>query len=247
MGRDAVERHPIFWLAVLIVIGASPAAATPQDRDTGVRGAGDGKNALVVTEAREAAALAFVKKNQPELAQLLVYLKQKAPHQYERAVRELFRTSERLAQVRERDSGRYDLELRTWKTQSLVTLLVARWKMRPNERLRRELEKTIDEQFSLLREQLVSDRQRVIQRLKRLDAQIQKLDQARVEEVKRRFKKLTTARRPGSAKTPKEPATNKNLLGGPAERGPRSKSRTPDSQPKKTGSQEKGPGTSKGL
>src|SRR6478736_3014044 len=66
--------------------------------------AGKGKPALAVTPEREAAAMAFVKQHHPELADLLTMLKAGNQKEYEKAVRELYRTSERLAQIQERDS-----------------------------------------------------------------------------------------------------------------------------------------------
>src|SRR5687767_13810045 len=54
-----------------------------------------------ITPEREAAVMTFVKHHHAELAELLIHLKENAPKEYERAVRDLFRTSERLAQVQE--------------------------------------------------------------------------------------------------------------------------------------------------
>ena len=79
-----------------------------------------------VTPEREAAVMTFVKQHHAELAELLVQLKASNSKEYEQAIRELFRTSERLAQIQERDMPQYELELKHWQVQSRVQLLSAR-------------------------------------------------------------------------------------------------------------------------
>jgi hypothetical protein len=54
----------------------------------------------VFTEEREAAVLTFVRKNRPELLAMLEGLKLRRPADYQRAVSDLFRTSEMLTTVR---------------------------------------------------------------------------------------------------------------------------------------------------
>jgi hypothetical protein len=77
------------------------------------------------TEEREAAALFFVKKNAPEIAPLLEQLKKDSELQYQREVREIFQVTEYLAELQD-DPRRHDLELKIWKTENKVYLLVAR-------------------------------------------------------------------------------------------------------------------------
>src|SRR6185436_5664149 len=58
---------------------------------------GKPKNQVTITPEREAAAVTFVKLHHPDLAELLGHLKQSNPREYQRAIRDLFRTSENLA------------------------------------------------------------------------------------------------------------------------------------------------------
>ncbi len=88
-----------------------------------------------------AAALAFVQQQQPELARLLDYLRKNQPRQYQRAVRELSRTAERLSQTRDRDPRRYELELQAWKARSRIDLLAAKWQVKPDDELRERCER----------------------------------------------------------------------------------------------------------
>jgi hypothetical protein len=77
------------------------------------------------TEEREAAALFFVKKNAPEIAPLLEQLKKDSEVQYQREIREIFQVTEYLAELQD-DPRRHDLELKIWKTENKVYLLVAK-------------------------------------------------------------------------------------------------------------------------
>jgi hypothetical protein len=77
------------------------------------------------TEEREAAALFFVKKNAPEIAPLLDQLKKDSEVQYQREIREIFQVTEYLAELQD-DPRRHDLELKIWKTENKVYLLVAK-------------------------------------------------------------------------------------------------------------------------
>src|SRR5206468_2527102 len=57
------------------------------------------KPAIAVTPEREAAAITFVQRNHAELADLLASLKASQPQEYERAIRDIYRTTERLKAV----------------------------------------------------------------------------------------------------------------------------------------------------
>jgi hypothetical protein len=77
------------------------------------------------TEEREAAALFFVKRNAPDIAPLLEQLKKNNDVQYQREIREIFQVTEYLAELQD-DPRRHDLELKIWKTENKVYLLVAK-------------------------------------------------------------------------------------------------------------------------
>src|SRR5262245_11962874 len=106
------------------------------------RGSGGAKAkaaaAITVTPESEAAVMTFIDRNHPELADLLTHLKDNQPEAYEQAVKELFRTTARLAQIKERDSAQYELEVRVWKAQSRVQLLSAKMKMAVTDEITKE-------------------------------------------------------------------------------------------------------------
>ncbi len=153
-----------------------------------------------VTPEREAAAMTFVQQHHPELAALLVYLKDNRSSEYQKAVRDLFRISERLATTQERDFERYQLELDLWKSQSRSQLLAARLKMGDNPALREQLRASLGEQVDLQRAILQRDRDRLADRLEKLDEQIERLGSDRQQQIEKQLLWLTQDLKSGSNK-----------------------------------------------
>ena len=149
------------------------------------------KTAADITPAREAAAHTFVKQHHPELSDLLTLLQEQNPKEYDRAIRELFRESERLANLRERDEERYELELRVWKINSRVRLAAARITMGETPELRRDLRDLLLEQIDARRAALVNERDKTAERLEKLDKQIQQMDRQRELMAERALRALT--------------------------------------------------------
>lgn len=77
------------------------------------------------TEAREAAALHFVKKHLPEMLSVLDQLKKSNQQQYEREIRFIFEITEILADL-EDNAPRHNLELRIWIAENKAQLLLAK-------------------------------------------------------------------------------------------------------------------------
>lgn len=139
------------------------------------------------TPAREAAALTFVRTHHPELAALLEQLKLNNFSDYQAAIRDLFRTSERLAHAQEHRPERYELELQEWKLSSRIQLLAARLTMGKSQAVEDELRSLLSEHSAVRLELLTIERSRVTGRLAELDA---KIEAARSESVDARLEKL---------------------------------------------------------
>ena len=77
--------------------------------------------------AREQRVLAFVEKNQPELAQLLSHLAKRKPEEYAEALAELDRKVLSLEAEKSKDERLHAAGLRAWQARTQVDLLVARW------------------------------------------------------------------------------------------------------------------------
>ena len=116
--RDVRRRFNSFTIALLagallvwLTAGVVIAQEKPRDKKADKAAAGNKlpenkKTPGGMNVAREAAALAFVHEHHPELESLLASLKERQPKQYEAAIRDLFRHSERLAGYQEKDAAR---------------------------------------------------------------------------------------------------------------------------------------------
>src|SRR6266700_2080015 len=122
-----------------------------------------------LTPEREAAAITFVRQHHAELVDLLNQLKETKPAEYQTAIRELFQTSERLAQLREQDPQRYDLELDAWKTKSRIQLLAARSTMSGDKSFEDQLHAALAQQADIRLRLMKLERDRVAERLQKLD------------------------------------------------------------------------------
>lgn len=164
------------------------------------------------TPEREAAALTFVRANHPELAGLLERLKDRRPHDYEKAVRDLFRVSERLALSREMFPVRYELELKQWKLTSRIQVLSARISMKRTPEQEQELKRLLAEQLEVRRELLdfnleqAANRTQMLQRdLDDLDARKQEILDSKFEKAIKQADQRKAAGKPvGTAKKPPE-------------------------------------------
>lgn len=87
------------------------------------------KSPIEITVEQEAAAVSLVQQHHKDLFELLIHLKEGLPEEYNRAIRDLSRANERLAQFEKRDPERYRIELGLWQAQSRRQLLTARLQM----------------------------------------------------------------------------------------------------------------------
>lgn len=150
---------------------------------------GGGKNQEMTPE-REQAALDFVAEHHPKLAKLISPLKLSNPREYQRALKELFRTSERLATIRTKDPARHELELDAWKLQSHVRLLAARMTMEDDpeieQELRAMLKKKAENQLKLLQ----NEREALQARLKQIESQIERSSKSQDAAVQQEYDRL---------------------------------------------------------
>jgi hypothetical protein len=149
-----------------------------------------------LTPAREAAAMTFVRQHHAELIDLLLYLKKQKPAAYDQAVLDLFRASERLAQQREQNYERYELDLAIWKTESRIELLSARLKMAgrdspEGESLIAQLRKLLEEGHDLRAQRLELARQNLSERVEKLDRQLESMAATREQAIDRELQRLS--------------------------------------------------------
>ena len=167
------------------------------------------KKPMAITPEREAAVRTFIERNHPELAGLLTHLKENQPKEYERAVRELHRVTERLAGVQERDPLQYELEVRLWTAQSQVQLLAARLKMGQTDELKDQLREAIGQQADAKVELLKHERSRVTERLSKIDRDIARFENERDQVIEKQLEVLTRASQNKPARSGAKASANK--------------------------------------
>jgi hypothetical protein len=163
---------------------------------------------MVVTPEREAAVLTFVRLNHPELETLLVHLKDARPKEYEKAIRELYRVSERLALVQDKDAPRYELELRAWKIQSRLQLLSAKMQMGSTDDLKQQIKEALAEQHQVKAAILARQRQKLKDETKKVEDDLTRLEEQKKSLLEKQYESLTrpaatTTADPVSTKTDK--------------------------------------------
>lgn len=176
-----------------------PASNKPEKRSEPAR------KAFGLTPEREAAVMTFVKLNHPDLEMLLTHLKQSEPKEYEKAVRDLTRVIDRLAASKDRDADMYELELRSWKAQSRLQLLSARQAMGASDDLRDEMREVIREQGEVRTEILKREKQRIQDRLTRIESELSRLEKNSDRWVEQQLKSIAG---PAPEKKPNKPAKN---------------------------------------
>jgi hypothetical protein len=130
----------------------------------------------VFTPQVEAAALKFAHDHHEKLAGLLEHLKAQSQDDYKRAIGELYRTSERLGQLKQRDRERYQLDLEVWQVDANIRLLAAQARMSADgTELREKLRAELLRKHRLQIARLELERQRAERRLKNLDEEIGRL------------------------------------------------------------------------
>ncbi|HMC11723.1 MAG TPA: hypothetical protein VKH44_10550 [Pirellulaceae bacterium] len=168
--------------------GSAPAAGSATTKKDG-----KARPAILVTPEREAAVTTFVQRNHAELAELLGVLKASQPDEYERAVKEIFRATERMEQIRERDPLQYELEVVAWTAQSRVQLLAARLKMGSSDELVKQLREALKTQNEAKLTLLKHERQKAADRVSKLESDIARFESDREEVIDKQLKLLTRA------------------------------------------------------
>lgn len=185
-------------LAVSTVAGqekAAPAKRNPSVNETASSESGAANKSTdekpAVGRPKEEQVERFVEEHHKELRVLLKHLKKNRPKQYDRAIRELYTTSERLAGLKSRDGERYELELEAWKLKSRAQLLAARLVMRDEDELKQQLRSTLSDQYDVRRKLLELDQRRASQRAERLEQEIVALEARREANIQKDFERLT--------------------------------------------------------
>lgn len=159
-------------------------------------------------EAAEKAVLDFVKEHQPELAELLKFMKNKKSKDYKEAMRESRKVRDRLVGMKDRDPELYAVELAIWKNAAQIRLLAASVSAKSNklgqeDRLR--LEELVKRENDLNIKRLGVEKARLESRIGQLSTQLTRR-QEQAESVINKSLKTWEARIERSGKTMGRPS-----------------------------------------
>jgi hypothetical protein len=181
--------------------GASPnRRGTPRQSEPGLSSGGArlpkaAPRSVTFTPEREAAALAFVRNNRPELAPVLEQLQKSKPEEYRRAICDLFWTSEALAKLHDDDPRWHELALKTWKLESQTHYLASQLAGDPPDaaELRKELQQTVEQLVAAQIETSAYELKRQEAQTRRAQDRHKRLEGRRADVVRERMAALTQA------------------------------------------------------
>jgi uncharacterized small protein (DUF1192 family) len=181
-------RTRIAWVALVVVaVGAGPMVQAQPEVKTKPAAVAD------VSREDETHALAFASRHHPELADLLTPMKASHPKEYQRALRELFRVSDRLTRLESRQPERYAIELDLWKTESRLRLVAAKSAMLDDEERRQQIETLVTERNSLRIRLYEFERAELEQRIAQLTKQIDSVKAQQSEGVAKEVDRLVNS------------------------------------------------------
>lgn len=169
-------------LLIAVLIGADASCAAQQAADSDgkrtsvARPSGETRTvkgaATKLTDAETEAALEFASKNHPELGELLQQLRRTSQAGFERGIREVHLTVQRLDRFRDKQPGRFDAEVNNWRTESKIRLLTAKWVMSQDPVMAEEIQELLRSRQQAKLDRLRKERDRLAERLRVLDQQI---------------------------------------------------------------------------
>ena len=183
MQRTIARRMVGVALMLLLASGLTPRVRADQPgsastADSSSKQSADAQEAEALAnpssdERADAAVLEFVKLHQPEMAELITFLKKKQPNDYKEAMRESRKVRDRLLAIKQRDSDLYEVELAIWNNSAQLRLWAASVSAK-NKKLR-------DDDRSKLKELLMRENDLTVQKLTlekaRAEARLNQLDQ----------------------------------------------------------------------
>lgn len=172
-----------------------------QDTDT-AQGSGDSpepspatrKNPrpLTVSAQQEAEILEFVEKQQPKLLKLLAFMRERRQPQYQQALRETWRSMQRLENLAERDQELHAIELKLWRVRSETRLLAGQISAAKSEQaqssMEQRLERLLEQELAYSLERVKQLRARTAKQLAQYDAQIEELEAHHEELISKSLK-----------------------------------------------------------
>jgi uncharacterized protein YgiM (DUF1202 family) len=187
--------HTVLVVFVLFAGSSSGLTAAAQDQR------GKAASTSAAKKSRERAdtfgrpdgseVIRFAETHHPELADLLRQLRAADSPEFDRAVGEIAIQIERIERFRSRAPARFESELKGWKTDSQIKLLVARWAMSQDPELEQQIRALLKTRQAVRFAQLQQEKKRLRQRLLQVDEQIAAANSGRNAKIDDEFTRLT--------------------------------------------------------
>lgn len=151
-----------------------------------------------VSEDDQTSAMKFAGEHHPELARLLEQLKKSRPSEFARAVKELTQQIQQLERLREKNPSRYAAQLESWKQESQIRILMARWSRSKDMELEKQVRELLKKRREARLEQLQAERERLAEQQRRVDEQLMEAGDSLDAQVNREWEQLS--RKAGAGK-----------------------------------------------
>jgi len=219
-----MRRASIYGLCLAVLAGLSLVHAGDAEADKGPAKTSAAKSAgaKAKNDAKKGAAanggaadlpeeeiLAFAREHHPELADLLTSLKSMKPKEYQKALRQLNQTRQRLVRLKKASSDQYEFALSGWKLDSRIQLLAARMTMSGDSALEEELKGLLSERLDVRVKELNAERQRLAARMETIDKSIGKIETDREKSLQAELARVKKGMGKGAQKAPKGAARQK--------------------------------------
>jgi hypothetical protein len=163
-----------------------------------------------VSDSDSTSVLQFANEHHPELARLLEQLGKSRPGEFARAERELSQQIKALERVQERNPEKYQVQLETWKRDSQIRVLMARWFRSQDPELEKEVRELLTARREARLAQLRSEQKRLAEQLKKVEEQLAVVSQPIEPEIEKEWEQLSkkASIRKSSDKKSAEPAAS---------------------------------------
>lgn len=203
-------------LAIALLCLAFCTVSSAQEKNTNKRKIESDASDATESDTTEVAAMSFAERHHPELAVLLLHLKEMDSRKFEQAVAEIAKTNEKMSRLRERLPERYETEIELWKIDSRIRLLIARSGGKIDQKTRLQIKEMLNSRLVWRQEQLKREREKLQERLDRVNSQLTQLGENSDSLVERDLDRLTRTaqarsvikRKPGSPRNSQPTATD---------------------------------------
>ncbi len=201
-----IQRSMNFIVAVLLVMSACDVVAAQQEKASAQKSdvnrakkqnesveesASDKKSRVEVSDADRERAMNFAAENHPELARLLEQLQKSRPQEFSRAMKELNQQIQTLERVREKNAARYPAQLESWKHDSQIRVLMARWTRSRDVEIENQIRELLKKRREAKLAQLKADKDRLAEQQRKLDDQMAALMQPIETQVDKEWEQLS--------------------------------------------------------